>query len=123
LQYLLMTLGPALILLACFDGITLQSLRGWLGRAVLIYGRVPMFYYILHILLIHVMAIIVAFAFHQPVIWLLKGGIFNGTPPGYGHGLPFIYLIWIAVVAILYLPCKWFADFKTRRKDWWLSYI
>lgn len=124
LQYLLMTLGPALILLGLFDGITLASLRGWLGRAILIYGRVPMFYYLLHIFLIHIMAVIAALAFHQPARWLLTGGFFvNGTPPGYGHGLPFIYLMWIVAVAILYFPCKWFADLKARRKDRWLSYI
>jgi uncharacterized membrane protein len=122
LQYLLMTLGPALILLGLLDGVTLASLGG-LGRAVLIYGRVPMFYYLLHIFLIHILAVVVAFAFHQPAAWLLQGGIFQPLPPGYGHGLPFIYLIWIAVVVILYLPCKWFADLKARRKDRWLSYI
>jgi uncharacterized membrane protein len=124
LQYLLMTLGPALILLGLMDRLTAASLSGGLGRAVLIYGRVPMFYYLLHIVLIHVMAVIVAFAFHQPAVWLLTGGFFTtGTPPGYGHGLPFIYLMWITAVAILYLPCKWFADLKARRKDAWLSYI
>src|SRR5260370_22276699 len=127
LQYLLMTMGPALILLGLFDRITLQSLplRSWLGRAVLIYGRVPMFYYILHLFLIHIMAIIVALAFQQPVMWLFKGAIFTftGTPPGYGHALPFIYLLWITAVVILYFPCKWVADLKARIKDWWLSYI
>jgi uncharacterized membrane protein len=122
LQYLLMTLGPALILLGLFDRITPASLKG-LGRAILIYGRVPMFYYLLHIFLIHVMAVVVAFAYHQPAAWLLQGGIFQPLPAGYGHGLPFIYLVWITVVAILYLPCKWFADLKARRKDAWLSYI
>jgi uncharacterized membrane protein len=123
LQYLLMTLGPALILLGLFDRLTLTSLRGWLARAVLIYGRVPMFYYLLHIFLIHVMAVIAAFAFHQPAVWLLTGSFFTGTPPGYGHGLPFIYLVWITVVIILYFPCRWYADLKERRKDKWLSYI
>jgi len=66
LQYLLMTLGPALLLLALLDGVTLESVRGWFGRAILIYGRVPMFYYVLHLLLIHVAAVIVAIAIHQP---------------------------------------------------------
>ena len=123
LQFLLMTLGPALILLALLDGVTLESARGWFGRAVLVYGRVPMFYYVLHLLLIHVSAVVVAIAVHQPATWLLKGGIFNNLPPGYGHGLPFIYWTWAAVVGILYFPCKWFAAVKARRKDWWLSYM
>src|SRR5262249_20365969 len=91
LQYLLMTLGPALILLGLLDRVTVSSLRGWLGRALLVYGRVPMFYYVLHLFLIHIMAVIAAFAFHQPAMWLVTGGIFQPTPAGYGHGLPFIY--------------------------------
>src|SRR5260370_805882 len=122
-----MTMGRAVMLVGLLYKITLQSVpvRSWLGRAVLIYGRVPMFYYILHLFLIHIMAIIVALAFQQPVMWLFKGAIFTftGTPPGYGHALPFIYLMWITAVVILYFPCKWFADLKARRKDWWLSYI
>ena len=122
LQFLLMTLGPALILLGLFDRITLESLRGF-GRAILVYGRVPLFYYILHLFLIHTMAIVVALAFHQPVAWLFHGGIFGNIPPDYGHGLPFIYLMWITAVVILYLPCRWYAELKSRRKDWWLSYI
>jgi hypothetical protein len=117
-----MTLGPALILLGLLDRITLESLRG-IGRAILVYGRVPMFYYILHLFLIHTMAILAALAFHQPAKWLFQGGVFSNTPPGYGHGLPFIYLMWITTVVMLYFPCKWFADLKARRKDWWLSYI
>src|SRR5260370_32060152 len=103
-----MTMGRAVMLVGLLYKITLQSVpfRSWLGRAVLIYGRVPMFYYILHLFLIHIMAIIVALAFQQPVMWLFKGGIFSSTPPGYGHGLPFIYLMWITAVVILDFPCK-----------------
>ena len=124
LQFLLMTLGPALLLLGLLDRATLESVRGWFGRAVLVYGRVPMFYYVLHLLLIHVTAVVVAITVHQPATWLLKGGFqFNSLPPGYGHGLPFIYLIWAVVVGVLYFPCKWFAGVKARRKDWWLSYM
>jgi len=123
LQYLLMTLGPALLLLAYFERFTQPSLRQSLTGAIVIYGRVPMFYYVLHILLIHVMSLVVALAFQQPAKWLIRGFFVNQTPSGYGHGLPFIYLIWLLAVAILYLPCKWFSELKARRKDWWLSYI
>jgi uncharacterized membrane protein len=122
LDFLLMTLGPALIALACFDGIKAQ--RG-LARVLLVFGRVPMFYYVLHIYLIHILAIVVALAFHQPTTWLWHGGFFVlPTPPGYGHGLPFVYAIWIAVLAVLFLPCRWFMGFKQRHRDWgWLSYV
>jgi uncharacterized membrane protein len=122
LDFLLMTLGPALIALALFDG--LNTHRG-IGRVLLVYGRVPMFYYILHIYLIHLMAILVAEIVHQPVAWLWRGVFFFSSPPaGYGHGLPFVYAMWILAVALLYLPCRWFMEFKKQHPDWnWLSYV
>jgi len=122
LHYLLMTLGPSLILLGLFDG--MKAERG-LGRILLVYGRVPMFYYVLHLYLIHFVAIAAAMAFHQPSSWLWHGATFLlPTPAGYGHGLPFIYAIWITVVASLYVPCRWFMEFKRQHRDWnWLSYL
>ena len=121
IDYLLMTLGPSLILLALLDRMKAQ--RG-LGRVLLVYGRVPLFYYVLHLYLIHVMAILVALASHQPV-W--HGPIIGGISPkplGYGHDLPFVYAMWILAVAILYLPCRWFMELKRRHRDWvWLSYF
>lgn len=119
LDYLLMTLGPALIVLACLDGVTAE--RG-LGRILLVFGRVPLFYYVLHILLIHAMAIFVGVLFHQPVFWLWHGG--HPPPAGYGHGLPFVYLMWFIALLILYLPCKWYMAFKSKHRDCaWLSYL
>ena len=118
LDYLLMTLGPALIVLAGLDGVTAE--RG-LGRILLVFGRVPLFYYILHIFLIHALAIFVGFLFHQPVSWLWHD---EHSPAGYGHGLPFVYLMWFIVLLILYLPCKSYMAFKSRHRDWgWLSYL
>jgi uncharacterized membrane protein len=122
LDYLLMTLGPALILLGLIDAAKAE--RG-LGRILVVYGRVPMFYYVLHLYLIHTIAIVAALAFHQPAAWLWHGANFLlPTPAGYGHGLPFIYAMWILAVAVLYLPCLWFMQFKARHRDWnWLSYL
>ena len=122
LDYLLMTLGPSLILLGLLDGAKAEL---GLGRLLLVYGRVPMFYYVLHLYLIHLLAVFAAFAFHQPAAWLWRGAIFlQQTPAGYGHGLPFIYAMWILAVAILYLPCRWYMNFKARHRDWnWLSYL
>jgi uncharacterized membrane protein len=122
LDYLLMTHGPALILLACLDGVTAE--RG-LGRVLLVFGRVPLFYYIVHIFLIHALAIIVGLLFHQPVSWLWHGSfVLQNSPAGYGHGLPFVYLLWLIVLLILYLPCKSYTEFKSRHRDWaWLSYL
>ena len=116
-----MTLGPSLIVLGLLDGAKAE--RG-LSRILLVYGRVPLFYYVLHLYLLHVMAILVALAFQQP-IW--HGAIIAGTSPkplGYGHGLPFVYAMWILAVAILYLPCRWFMELRRRHRDWpWLSYL
>jgi uncharacterized membrane protein len=121
LDYLLMTLGPALLALSWFEGVKKE--RG-LARFFLVYGRVPMFYYLLHIYLIHVMAITVGWLSHQPITWLWHGGVFMATPHGYGHGLPFIYAMWITAVLLLYYPCRWFMEFKRRHRDWnWLTYI
>ena len=124
LHFLLMTLGPSLIALAWFDKLAVKQKLGAAGRFVLVFGRVPLFFYILHIYLIHSMAVVVALAWGQPYQWLLNGGFFLGwAPPGYGHHLPFIYLIWATAIGILYFPCKWYMDLKARRRDWWLSYI
>ncbi len=121
LDYLLMTLGPSLILLGLLD--KAKAERG-LGRILLVFGRVPMFYYVLHLYLIHILAILVSLAFHQPVLHGSVIADFATKPVGYGHGLPFIYLMWILAVAILYLPCLWFMKLRSRHRDWtWLSYL
>jgi uncharacterized membrane protein len=121
LDYLLITLGPSLILLGLLDGI--DAKRG-LRRILLVFGRVPLFYYVLHLYLLHALAILTALAFHQPM-WhgpVIDHGV--QKPLGYGHGLPFVYAMWIIAVGILYLPCVWFMEFKRRHRDWaWLSYL
>ncbi|HWR34502.1 MAG TPA: heparan-alpha-glucosaminide N-acetyltransferase domain-containing protein [Clostridia bacterium] len=124
LQFLLMTLGPAIMALAWFDRFNFKSLAGRFGEKLLVFGRVPFFFYVLHLFAIHLFAIVAALAYHQPVKWLLWGGfLLNPMPSGYGHSLPFIYAAWILIVFALYFPCKWFADVKQRRRDWWLSYM
>jgi hypothetical protein len=120
LQFLLMTLGPGILLLAFLDGKTASGIF----RPLLVFGRVPMFFYILHLYVIHSLAVVMALLFHQPYEWLLHGAfVANRMPDGYGHGLPFIYLMWLTVLLILYFPCRWFMGVKQRRKDWWLSYL
>ena len=120
LQFLLMTLGPGILLLA---------LAGW--EAAVRYlqtaaGLWPRADVLLRPASIRdsLLAVLMAVVFHQPVEWLLHGAfMMNCTPDGYGHGLPFIYLIWMTVLVILYFPCGWFMGVKQRRKDWWLSYL
>jgi uncharacterized membrane protein len=121
LDYLLITLGPALTLLGLFDGAKATS---GLSRVLLVFGRVPMFNYLLHLYVIHIITIAASLAFHQPIWHETVIADFAQRPLGYGHGLPFIYTMWILVVIILYLPCRWFMEFRSRHREWaWLSYL
>jgi hypothetical protein len=116
-----LTLGPSLIVLGLIDGAKAE--RG-LSRVLLVYGRVPLFYYVLHLYLLHIMAIVVALAFHQPIWHGPVNADFAQRPFGYGHGLPFVWAMWILTVAILYPPCLWFMKLRSRHRDWtWLSYL
>ncbi|HST12243.1 MAG TPA: heparan-alpha-glucosaminide N-acetyltransferase domain-containing protein [Terriglobales bacterium] len=119
LQFLLMTVGPSLLLLAWLDR---ESVPIGL-KAVWTFGRVPMFFYVLHLYVIHTLAIVVAALRGQPLGWLFHGAIFGDSPAGYGYNLPFVYCMWITAVALLYFPCRWFAKLKKRRREWWLSYL
>jgi uncharacterized membrane protein len=117
LLYVLMTLGPALLALAYMDGREPRPPE----RPLVVFGRVPLFFYLLHVPLIHALAIGLAYFGDGDASALLGHPIF--FPAGYGYGLPVVYLIWLAVVAVLYPPCRWFADVKRRRSDAWLSYF
>ncbi|MFO1501149.1 MAG: heparan-alpha-glucosaminide N-acetyltransferase domain-containing protein [Verrucomicrobiota bacterium] len=123
LDYVLMTVGPALVLLSVLE-------RGrWLARLfrpLIAFGRVPLFYYLLHIPLIHGLAVLVAWARHGQADWLFVnpfGGPGPEPPANAGFDLPGVYLIWGCVVILLYPACRWFAEFKRHRKDAWLSYL
>jgi uncharacterized membrane protein len=121
LLFLLMTLGPALVVLRVVDGWTPRVLR-----PALTFGKVPMFYFLLHLPLIHLLAVIVCYARYGAMHWMFESpdlAHFPYTaPPGWGVPLPIVYLIWILVVTALYPACRWFAAFKQRRADAWLSY-
>jgi hypothetical protein len=121
LDFLLMTLGPLLILIPLFENV-----RGALSRAITLFGRVPFFFYVLHIPLIHFLALVVSkirLGFVSP--WLFENHpMGNPEPPdGYTWSLPLLYLVWGITIATLYVLCRWFADLKARRTDWWLKYI
>jgi len=122
LQFLLMTLGVILILLA------VGGARFWgrFGRILATYGRVPLFFYILHLFVIHLAAILLGVLTHQPVDWLWHGGFFLNYPPDgepYGHGLGVVCAMWAGVVALLYWPCAWFAKIKRRHPDSLLRFL
>lgn len=122
LLFLLMTLGPAMLCLWALDGRTLPVLR-----PVLIFGRVPMFYYALHIPLIHVLAVIFCYVRYRQVHWMFESPNLDHfpitAPPGWGFSLLMTYLVWAFVVFALYPLCRWFAALKQRRSDPWLSYL
>ena len=90
------------------------------------FGRVPFFYYALHIPLIHALALVVSLLREGPVDpWLFTNHPM-GNPPapdGYMWSLGLLYLVWAIAVGILYVACRWFAAVKARRTDWWLSYL
>ena len=122
LLFLLMTLGPAVLFLWAVDAGTPR----WL-RPALIVGKVPMFYYLLHVPLIHLLAIAVCFARYRQVHWMFESPTLAQfpitDPPGWGYSLPIVYLMWAIVVLTLYPLCRWFAGLKQRRNDAWLSYF
>jgi uncharacterized membrane protein len=121
LLFLLMTLGPTIALVPL-----LETARGAVARGLAVFGRVPFFFYMLHIPLIHVLAIVVSLVTMGSVSSWLFANHPMGNPPapdGYTWSLGLLYLVWVAAIVLLYFPCRWFADLKARRHDWWLSYL
>jgi uncharacterized membrane protein len=126
LLFLLMTLGPAILALALFDRAEARE-PGALARPFVVFGRVPMFYYLLHVPLMHLVAVVFSYAKYGHAEWLFLNWPPPGAPPleppGYGYDLWVVYLVWLGVVAALYPLCRWFAGVKRRRHDAWLSYL
>ena len=119
LQYCGMTLGPTLLLLAFTENVR----SGW-SRVVSVYGRVPFFYYILHFYLLHTLLVIVFFATgHSAQQVADPGSPFAFRPVNFGFSLLIVYVIWLSAVATLYLPCRWFNNYKLQHRQWWLKYI
>lgn len=118
LQFLCMTLGPALLLLPL-----LERLRGGAAEPWITFGAVPFFFYVLHLFLAHGLSAVLSLAQGYPV-WGV-GDLFRGAEglQGFGMSLLATYGAWLFVLALLYPPCRWFAGLKRRRRDWWLSYL
>lgn len=120
LLFSLITLGVMFLVLAFTDRV-----NNGFTKVVSVYGKVPLFYFVVHFYLIHVSMI--AMMFLQGFNWSdlsFASGIF-GRPPGVQSGVELwaIYLIWIGVVVILYKPCVWFGKYKAEHNQWWLKYI
>lgn len=121
LLYLLLTLGGTLIFLA-----NSEKAQGTLINFFCTFGRVPLFYYILHLYLIHILAMLAAqitgFGWQKMILpfWVTEVPDLKG----YGFGLPVVYAVWLFVIAILYPICKKFDEYKMNHKEkWWLSYL
>lgn len=119
LLFTLMTLGPILILLAFTD-----STNNKFTRFVSVYGKVPFFYFVIHFLIIHLTSAIVVllsgYTWQQATDDKL---FFKFRPADFGFELGWVYLIWISIVLVMYFPCKWFGNYKSANKKWWLSYL
>jgi uncharacterized membrane protein len=122
LDFLLMTLGPALLMMAWLDRLTFTS-----TNPLLVFGRVPLFYFLVHFFVLHLLTIPFAFLRYGTAAFLLNPSPSMGGPmlypPDYGYPLWVVYAVWLAVVALLYPLCLWFARLKERRRAWWLSYL
>lgn len=120
-NFLLMTLGPTIALIPL-----LQRANGALARVITVFGRVPFFYYVLHIPLIHLLALVVSEIRSGAVSpWLFASHPMGNPPPppGYVWSLPLLYLVWAITIAVLYFPCKRFAELKAKRHSSWLQYF
>jgi uncharacterized membrane protein len=125
LQFLLMTLGPALILLWAFDRRSFSR-----SNPLIVFGRVPLFYFVLHFIAAHLAAFVLAVITYGSSAFTFMigpvpsmGGRPQAFPPNFGWDLWVAYAVWIAIVIALYPLCRWFAAYKERNRSWWLSYL
>ena len=118
LLYLLMTIGPSLILLSLTE-----TFINKIAQFFIVFGRVPLFFYLIHLYFLHLVAFIAtlfSYSWNETIQAQTKMSEF---PSGYGFSLMVVYLVWIVTVFILYPICKWYNNFKSTHQLWWLSYI
>lgn len=119
LDYICVTIGAGMIMLAL-----LENVKNAVSRFFRVYGRVPMFYYILHFYLIHLLVAVLFFIQGYSIKDVDAGGVlFMFKPRDFGVNLLGVYLIWIFVVLALYPLCKRYDRYKSSHKKWWLSYL
>ena len=121
LHFLLMTIGPALIFLA-----VIEPFENRLPKPVIIFGRVPFFFYVVHLFVIHALAMLLLIYegrdWHQYILSARE--IMSGALRNFGLSLGAMYVVWIMVVALLYPLCKWYQTYREKYPaKWWLSYL
>ena len=119
LLFVLMTIGPALIFLALAENISNPIIK-----KITVFGKVPFFYYVLHVFLIRAVSWIFFFASGHTWAQLDFTHFLEGhIPAGIGYPLWIVYVVWICIIVILYFPCKWYSRYKETHHQWWLSYL
>ena len=121
LLFLLLTLGAAILALPWFERIE----KGRLSRIFITFGRVPLFFYVGQWITVHFLATLAGYLAGQPIAWLFVSPLNRPSPnPGnLGFSLWTVYVCWFLGLLLLFPLCRWFAEVKRRRKDWWLSYL
>jgi uncharacterized membrane protein len=121
LLFLLMTLGPAMIILSLTDGISGQAI--W-QRIAIIFGRVPLFFYILQWIWAHGFAVVLSLAAGKDIGYFFHTlGPGMELPPDHGFSLPVVYFAWILGLVVIFPLCWWYGNYKARKKSWLLSYL
>ena len=124
LQFTLMTLGPILLWLGLSRIDSIDGKSNPVSSAFVLFGRVPLFYYLCHLYLIHMLALAVTSAVDQPNDWIGFGADPAATrPDGYGYGLLEIYLAWIIATLVLYALCRFYERYKQTHSYAWLKYL
>ncbi|MFD2601047.1 DUF1624 domain-containing protein [Flavobacterium suzhouense] len=120
LLYTCMTLGPALIVLAL-----IENIQSRFTAIFNIFGRVPFFYYLIHIYIIHILCTALFFAegYSFEDNFKLKMSFAFRPEENFGFSLSIVYLIWILVLVLCYFPSRWYNNYKSTHKQWWSSYI
>jgi uncharacterized membrane protein len=124
LQFTLMTLGPVLLWLAFSSADVAPEDHSRAFRVLILFGRVPLFYYLCHLYLLHVLALIATSVCGQPNEWIQFGADPGSSrPAGYGFGLSVIYFFWLLTITILYFACLWYAKYKREHNYAWLKFM
>jgi uncharacterized membrane protein len=120
LVFCLVTLGTIFIFMSFSEG-----WEGKISKILSTYGRVPMFYFLIHFYLIHLILLVILFAqgFHWSEFDFAGGNFGRVKNVKSGLSLGAVYLIWMGVVLVLYVPCRWFGRYKANHKYWWLKYL
>lgn len=119
LHFLLMTLGPSIAAIPLFE-----RLGGWLRDVLLTFGRAPLLYYLLHLPLIHAVAVLISLVRSpEATFWLFLNHPLRipPAPEGYMWSLPMLYAVTALVVVILYFPCRWYIGYRRRQPDTWIT--